>query len=123
MQKLRPSTALLRVLLVLTLATGLLIPRMGAVLAEAAGFERAVICVGDTLVTVTLGADGAPVDIVEGDVHPCLAAVPAALPDAPDGAPISVAFRHSSVPFPDSTPLRAALWDGPPPMRAPPARA
>ncbi|MEM9796850.1 MAG: hypothetical protein AAF919_10185 [Pseudomonadota bacterium] len=109
-----------RLLLILCLAAGMLLPRTGAALAEMVGFDTIVICRGDAMVTITLGADGAPVE-TEIEAHgPCLAA---ALPEAmalarlawttliPVPAPRAIAFA----------PLPSVPWDGPPPERGPPS--
>ena len=61
----------MRALVPLLIVLGLLLPRGGAALGEALGTERVVICRGDAIVVVVLGADGAPVEtlIVEHAGH------------------------------------------------------
>lgn len=110
----------MRVLLALVLL-GLLLPRTGAALAEGLGLGTVVICRGDALVTVTLAADGTPVEAEIEDHGPCLAT---ALP-RPRRAPGPAWIRWAAAPVPASAGLgdvaRRALWSGPPPLRAPPA--
>ncbi|TFL18105.1 hypothetical protein [Jannaschia formosa] len=113
----------MRLLLVLLVALGLLLPRTGAVLAELAGFESVVICRGADLATVTIAPDGTPVEVeIEGH-GPCLAAAtpaPLALPAATWSA--LAADYKLRLPDPQSAP-RARPWSGPPPDRAPPLLA
>ena len=111
----------MRVLL-LPLLLALLLPRMGAVLGELAGFERVVICRGDALAVVTLRGDGRPVEAELAEAAPCLAAaLPGPAPAPQRGwtaaaAPQAPPARTFGAPPPD------ALWRGPPPLRAPPRR-
>ena len=112
----------MRVLLILLVGLGLLLPRTGAVLAEIAGFESVVICRGADLVTFTFGADGTPAETEIEEHGPCLAAVPPTSLEAP--RPAWTAF----VPARPAAPRRLAVivaprpWSGPPPHRGPPPR-
>ncbi|MEL6645900.1 MAG: hypothetical protein AAFQ79_18360 [Pseudomonadota bacterium] len=73
--------ACLRIGLVIALTTGLILPKMGGVLAGfVPGVMQVVICTGTEMVTVTLGPDGQPIEteVIEGE--PCVmtaAALPA----------------------------------------------
>ncbi len=63
----------IRGLLVTFLIAGLLIPRMSAVIADVIpGIQTMVICTGEGLITLTIGADGQPVEAVETEPHPCV---------------------------------------------------
>ncbi|WP_179380998.1 hypothetical protein [Jannaschia marina] len=111
----------MRFLLLLLLGFGLLLPRTGAVLADLAGFESMVICRGADMVTITIGADGTPVETEIEDHGPCLAAV------EPKGLAVPKSAWTDFVPA-RPRPLRwlAVLiapspWTGPPPHRGPPA--
>lgn len=74
----------LRALLVLVLVSGLLVPRVGAAfVAVAPGVRTVVICTGDALVTITLDASGAPVELDRGEPAPCIAAAPPPEDEAP----------------------------------------
>jgi hypothetical protein len=106
---------------VATVACALLLPRVGGALAAAAGFERAVICTGDRLVVVTLSPGGAPVELAEAEDHPCPHAAATARPPAPDALRPAAVARAPAPREAEALP-RAALWQGPPPTRAPPAR-
>ena len=57
------------------LILALLMPRAGVAAAQALGTDRAVICRGDAVVVVRVGADGAPVSQAVHPVHDCLAAI------------------------------------------------
>ncbi len=64
-----------RALLVVLLVFGLLAPRMSAVLAQVIpGIQTMVICTGDQMITLTIGADGVPVETVSENPHPCVMA-------------------------------------------------
>jgi hypothetical protein len=53
----------LRLTLVVAVATGMLLPRMSAVLAELMpGVQTMVICTGTDLITLTIGPDGTPIE-------------------------------------------------------------
>ena len=66
---------LLRICLLLALCTGFVLPKMGAVLANAIpGIQTLVICTGAELVTVTLNAAGEPIDVAESNAQDCLRA-------------------------------------------------
>ena len=113
-----------RAAMVLTLCViaGLLLPRMGAALAEVAGFDAAVICRGDSLAILHLAPDGTPVETELADHGPC------AIPDLARAAVSAVPVWHRLVavvrpaPIPGIVPL-PGRWHGPPPMRAPPPSA
>jgi hypothetical protein len=63
----------LRALLVVLLVSGLLAPRMSAVLAQVIpGIQTMVICTGDELMTITIGTDGVPIETQEQTQHPCV---------------------------------------------------
>ena len=109
----------MRALVPLLIVLGLLLPRGGAALGEALGTERVVICRGDAIVVVVLGADGAPVETLPHDAPLCLAT-----PAPPSGGPAvgpPAVLVPSAVPVlrPRPAPVRGA-WHGPPPLRAPP---
>ena len=62
-------------LLVILVVAGLLAPRMSAVMAELVpGVQTFVICTGDSLVTITIGADCEPIEHEETVQHPCVLA-------------------------------------------------
>ncbi|WP_299647615.1 hypothetical protein [uncultured Jannaschia sp.] len=119
----RSDTARLAALtLVLCVVAGLLLPRMGAALAEVAGFEAAVICRGDSLAVLHLGSDGTPVEVELPDHGPC--AVPDLLREVVPATPV----WHRLVPVArpavaTSVPPPLARWHGPPPKRGPPRPA
>ncbi|WP_299813631.1 hypothetical protein [uncultured Jannaschia sp.] len=106
-------------LLVLCVVAGLLLPRMGAALADAAGFRAAVICRGDSIAILHVGSDGVPVETELSDHGPC------AVPDLVRGRAAVAPVWHRLVPAErpamraGATP-RAARWHGPPPKRGPP---
>ena len=108
--------------LTLCVVAGLLLPRMGAALAEIAGFDAAVICRGDGLAILHLGPDGTPVETELADHGPCampvlVRATVSAVPVWRRLAPVvHPAPNPGVVPPPDR-------WHGPPPMRAPPPTA
>ncbi len=65
----------LRALLVVMLVAGMLAPRMSTVLAQVIpGVQTMVICTGDALVTITMGADGVPIETADQVQHPCVMA-------------------------------------------------
>ena len=109
-----------RALLALAVILGLLLPRMGAALAEAAGLDHVVICRGDVLVSLTLDADGAPVETALRDHGPCLAAALPRPPDPPAPSWIRLAFPPAQRPSEGGPPPPATIWIGPPPERGPP---
>lgn len=56
-------SSLLRLAFVVAVASGLLLPRMTAVLAELLpGVQTMVICTGTELITLTIGPDGTPIE-------------------------------------------------------------
>ena len=112
----------LRPALIALLLVGLLLPRMGAALSVIApGAGWVVICRGDALVTVALGADGAPIGTEVAEPAPCLAA---ALPpvERPPGD-----WRRLARAIPGPAALRPGSLRGPEPdldpypKRGPPA--
>lgn len=114
----RCYAVLSRFTLVVLLVAGLMLPRVAIVLAEAAGFQSVVICRGDAIVRITLGADGVPVEAEIDEAGPC------AVMDLPffaeriagrsDNLTVSDVLRAGSV----ADAVRAA-WDLPP-GRGPP---
>ncbi|CTQ50520.1 hypothetical protein [Jannaschia donghaensis] len=111
---------MMRLLLILLLSIGMLLPRASAVLAQVAGLESVVICRGAELVTITFAADGTPVKTEIEEHGPCLAS---ATPNS--SAPPTPAWTrlvHTPIPAPAccTAPCNPAHWDGPPPERAPP---
>ncbi|WP_179378187.1 hypothetical protein [Jannaschia marina] len=107
--------------MILLLGIGLLLPRAGAVLADLAGFDSVVICRGAELVTITMSADGEPIDAEIEEHGPCLSALQ--FPETAAPTPAWTAF----VPNPTVVPQELAVvvapspWSGPPPHRGPPA--
>ena len=66
-------TPYIHALLVILLVSGLLAPRMSAVLAQVIpGVQVLVICTGDQMVTLTIGADGKPIEMDNAELHPCI---------------------------------------------------
>lgn len=71
----RICTQSIQALLVVLVVSGFLAPRMSAVLAELIpGVQTFVICTGDSLVTITIGPDGEPIEHSETTPHPCVLA-------------------------------------------------
>lgn len=62
-----------RLVLMLVLCLGILLPKVSAVvtLALPGLFQTIVICTGDSLQTITLGPDGSPVEMTQGDDPHC----------------------------------------------------
>jgi hypothetical protein len=113
----------MRLISILLLTVGLLLPRAGAVLAEVAGFQRVTICLGAELVTVTLDQGGNPVETELTEHGPCLAAATPPALSLPVFASRSVqAGSAPALPRAQILPP-APLWFGPPPDRAPPLAA
>ncbi len=68
-------TAFISTLFVVLLIVGLLAPRMSAAVAEIVpGMQTMVICTGQGLVTLTIGADGIPVETPQIEQHDCVLA-------------------------------------------------
>ncbi|MEJ6404335.1 hypothetical protein [Yoonia sp. 2307UL14-13] len=66
-------TLCVRGVLVLLLIAGLLIPRMSAVIADVIpSIQTMVICTGEGLITLTIGPEGEPIEVVENQQHPCV---------------------------------------------------
>lgn len=75
--------------MVLALLLGMILPRMQPILAEIIpGVRVMVICTGDTLVTMTLTADGTPVETSDPIAENCITATP------PTNAQSATRFWH-----------------------------
>ncbi len=71
----RFCTGYLHALLIVLILSGFLAPRMTAVLAELIpGVQTMIICTGERMVTLTIGADGIPVEEAEENEHDCVIA-------------------------------------------------
>ncbi len=62
-----------RLVLMLVLCLGILLPKVSAAITLALPglFRTIVICTGDSLQTITLGPDGSPVEMSQGDDQHC----------------------------------------------------
>lgn len=70
-----PLGWLARVLLVLCLVAGILLPRAGAILTELIpGIDRMVICTGTEMITLTIGPDGEPIQEIDSATPHCVMA-------------------------------------------------
>ncbi|MFU1477543.1 hypothetical protein ACM25N_07490 [Roseovarius sp. C7] len=115
----------LRLLLLVALLTGVTLPKATAVLASLglSHSQTIVICTGEGLRTITLSADGTPVEQPETEAHDCLlvqALTPPAtpLPERPQSIVIARIFGQSQSIRPvHNRPLHDA------PARAPPTRS
>ncbi|MEM1066566.1 MAG: hypothetical protein AAGJ74_13785 [Pseudomonadota bacterium] len=68
-----------RLCVILQLTFGLLVPKMGAVIAGLVpGVTQVVICTGSEMITLTLGPDGAPIETEELRAEPCVMVTEAA---------------------------------------------
>lgn len=85
-----------------------------------AGWDQVVICRGDALVTLTIDANGRPIEVTQAAEHSCLPSVDLGsgqdLPDGYSDAEFTVLMAVSSV---KGTPGEAEELR--PPARAPPA--
>lgn len=112
----------MRALLLTLVLIGLALPRLGAALAEIAGFETVVICRGDTMVALTIDDGGDPVETEIEPQGPCLGVALPARTVRPDVArrilPLPVGPGLQARASPGRTP-----GDGPPPQRGPPTAA
>ncbi|MDX8350282.1 hypothetical protein SLH49_20005 [Cognatiyoonia sp. IB215446] len=55
------------------LVAGLIAPRMSAAIAQVIpGVQVMVICTGDQMVTLTIGADGEPIEVTDTADHVCI---------------------------------------------------
>ena len=69
----RFCTGYLHAALILLILSGLLAPRMTAVLAQVIpGVQTMVICTGDELIVLTIGTDGVPIETEDSTQHPCV---------------------------------------------------
>lgn len=74
----------LRCLIVLTLTLGLIFPKAGWLVAHwAFGVQTMVICTGSDVITITLDADGNPVQTSDTQHHACTLGKSDAAPSAP----------------------------------------
>ncbi|WP_339854031.1 DUF2946 family protein [Roseovarius nubinhibens] len=112
----------LRLLILVTLLTGVTLPKATAALASLglSGSQTIVICTGEGLRTITLSADGTPVEQPETQDHDCLlvqaiAPPPTALPERPQ--PLVIA-RLSALAAATTHARARPLFDAP--ARAPP---
>ncbi|WP_434286432.1 hypothetical protein [Celeribacter sp. SCSIO 80788] len=105
--------ALLRPLLLLALLLGIVGPRSSALLAEL-GLIRTqviVICTGDGLQTITLDADGNPIEHKDAKSQPCPLANMAPVVTGMELAdPYLAAHDLADYPKPDEVPGRAAPY-------------
>ncbi len=115
--------SLLRYTLVLSLAFGVLAPKMGAVLVQLIpGWQTMVICTGGEMVVLTISPDGEPVEVAQDGAEPCpfAAVVAGALQAVPGWVSLAPDYDHRTLASPN---LRSgpgvALIRGP--TRAPPA--
>lgn len=105
---------MLRTVLVGLLLVGLLLPRMGAALAGLApGVQLVVICRGDALVTIAVGADGAPIEVETAEPVPCLTA------PSPPGEAAPADWRRLALAIPRAARLAPAAPRGPDPALEP----
>lgn len=113
---------ILRALLTLLLVFGIAAPKAGWLIAHwALGAETLVICTGTQLVTLTLDADGNPVEGSTPQAHDCVFAKgDATAPPALAAAPLATAapLARTQAPEPGHTTIPTLRGN---PARAPPS--
>lgn len=86
----------LRACLIALLAAGLLVPKMGAVIAGLMpGVTQVVICTGAEMITLTLAPDGTPIDTGELHAEPCVMASEAVAEGPPPALWRALARDHA----------------------------